>query len=192
MIKKIKKIFSADSGSTLVELLMALSIFAIFISVAIGGFIQSLANQRVVLKLSAATDNLSLTLEQIMREMRTGTNFLTGDGGKTIQFDRYDSEGGVAVRRTVTYSLAPAPWDPTRKALMRTLSDAGGSGGVPEAITADNVDVSYFGVSALAQHNPGPCRIALTFGVTAVDKGISVTNYIQTSVSSRAFTETCQ
>jgi hypothetical protein len=165
---------------------VALSIFAIFITVAIGGFIQALANQRIVLKLSAATDNMSLTLEQMMREMRVGTNFETGTDDQLIQFDHYDDNGNL---EKLQYYL-----DSSKKALIRKLATTVPEKTTEKAITADNVEVSYFKATTLAGNLPGsgPCRIGMTFGVTASDRGVSITNYIQTTVSSRVFSDTCR
>jgi prepilin-type N-terminal cleavage/methylation domain-containing protein len=192
--KESKKIMSGQSGQTLVELMVAMSIFAIFITVAIGGFIQSLANQRLVLKLISATDNMSLTLEQMMREMRVGTNFIAITNG--VQFDWPDTEAGLPVMRRITYQQAQAPWGLAIERTKATLDSSGNIVGMPvsEFITADNVGVSYFNVANSLAHNPGPgpCRINMTLGITATDKNISITNYIQSTVSSRIFTSTCQ
>ena len=183
-----KKIVQATSyklqdttGTTLVELLVAMSIFVIFVTVAVGGFIQAIANQRVVLKLNAATENMSLTLEQMMREMRVGTNFSTN--GQTIQFSHYDNNGNP---ETIRYYLAPAPWDGSQQAIMETITDSNGIS-VSNPITADNVNVSYLKMDVSNLHTPGPSRIGITLGITASDRGISITNYIQTTVSSRVF-----
>lgn len=192
---RIKKIIIGQSGQTLVELMVAMSIFAIFMTVAIGGFIQSMANQRLVLKLVSATDNMSLTLEQMMREMRVGTDFIALTNG--VQFNWPDTESGISVMRQLVYQEAQAPWGSGAiKRTMSTLDSTGNIVGTPvsEFITSNNVDVSYFNVAAGFFNNksPGPCRINMTLGITATDKGVSITNYIQSTVSSRVFSSTCQ
>jgi len=185
-----------QQGSTLVELLIALSIFAIFITIAIGGFLQSLTNQRLVLKLISATDNMSLTIEQIMREMRVGTSFMTLTDG--IRFDRPDSDDlGMTVMRRVTYTKEQSPWDSTKFAIKREVQDLDDNGipsGPPisDYITSNNVNVAYFNTTAQAEYTPGPCRINMVFGVKAEDKKVSITNYIQTTVSSRIFSDICE
>lgn len=169
-----------EEGSTLIELLIALSIFAIFVVVAIGGFIQSLSNQRLVLKLMSATDNMSLTVEQMMREMRVGTNFFSV--GNAVQFERPDQEDGVAVQKLVVYT-----WDQDAQAIRRTVSNLDGSDQISEIVTAENVEVSHFNVDSLRENDPGPYRTTLSLGVSATDKGRTITNYIQTTISSRVF-----
>lgn len=181
-MRQIKHIHTKQrqEGSTLIELLIALSIFSIFVVVAIGGFIQSLSNQRLVLKLMSATDNMSLTLEQMMREMRVGYHFFsTGDA---VQFERPDQENGITVEKLVTYS-----WDSDAQNIRRIVSNLDGSNQISEVVTAQDVEVSHFDVVSTRENDPGPYRTTLSLGVSATDKGRTVTNYIQTTVSSRVF-----
>jgi Tfp pilus assembly protein PilW len=173
-------------ATTLVEFMVALSIFVIFVVVAIGGFIQALNNQRLILKLAAATDNMSLTLEQIMREIRVANNFYA-TGGNQLRFDRLIDDGVNTTNKTVTYL-----WDKTNYDILRTVSDINGGNLVSAKMTADNVKISYFNVSAnKSVASFGPCRITMVIGVTARDQGLTITNYIQTTASSRIFTDTC-
>jgi len=62
-------------GFTLVEVLVAMGIFAIVVAIATGGFVNSLRTQRQVASLISAQSNASLVLEQIAREVRTGFLF---------------------------------------------------------------------------------------------------------------------
>ena len=59
----------------MVELLVAMSLFIIFVVIASGSFIRALRTQRAIVALIAANDNVSLSLEQMVREIRTGSNF---------------------------------------------------------------------------------------------------------------------
>ena len=68
-------IFKNKKGFTLVELLVAMGLFVIFITIASGGFIRALRTQRNIVALIAANENTSLALEQMAREIRTGSNF---------------------------------------------------------------------------------------------------------------------
>ena len=64
-----------EKGFTLVELFVSMTIFVILISMAVGIFVITLRSQRAAVALMEVNDNASLTLEQMMREMRTGSNF---------------------------------------------------------------------------------------------------------------------
>ena len=80
-----------NKGFTIVELLIAMSIFIILTSITAGGFINVLRNQRIVVALMAANDNMGLTIEQIAREIRTGYNFCKVSESK-FQFVNADDE----------------------------------------------------------------------------------------------------
>jgi prepilin-type N-terminal cleavage/methylation domain-containing protein len=70
MKKPLKK-----SGFTLVELLITIALFTIIVSIAVGGFTNALKTQRQVSSLIATQSNVSLALEQMTREIRTGYLF---------------------------------------------------------------------------------------------------------------------
>ncbi len=65
----------SSSGFTLVELLIAMSLFLVVLVVASSTFVQSLKSQRAAAELIAVNDNASLTIEGIAREIRTGIEF---------------------------------------------------------------------------------------------------------------------
>lgn len=169
-----------NKGTTLIETLLALSIFSIFITVAIGGFVQSLSNQRLVLRLMSSTDAMVFSLEQMIREMRTGTNFAVGNNN--LQFERADEEFGLPTTKLVRYE-----WDNSRKILIRTKSNLDGGSAVSEPITPEDVEVSHFSAEAFREHTPGPYRITVVIGISASEKKTVITNYVQTTISSRVF-----
>ena len=62
-------------GFTLIELVVAIAVFAVIVSVAVGGFVGALRSQRQVSALISVNNNVSLALEEMAREIRTGRNF---------------------------------------------------------------------------------------------------------------------
>lgn len=72
MKTKEKKMFKNSEGFTLVELLVAVSLFIILFVAAIGIYTSALRNQRFLSELILINNNASLVLEQMAREMRTG------------------------------------------------------------------------------------------------------------------------
>ena len=65
-----------NKAFTLVELLVAMSLFLILIGIATSGFIRVLRTQRAIVELMTINDNAVLTLEQMAREIRTGYHFV--------------------------------------------------------------------------------------------------------------------
>lgn len=70
------------NGFTVVELLVAMSIFAIFLGIAFGVFVQAVNDQRELTRFMAVQNNAGLVLEQMMREMRTGYWFCGREAGE--------------------------------------------------------------------------------------------------------------
>jgi len=175
----IQKYIQHSEGTTLIELLISLSIFAIFIAIAIGGFVQSIANQRILLKLAEATDNASLTLEQVTREVRVGTAFVTNGNGSILEFDRPDEDGGGLVTKHVRYE-----WDSVQKSIIRSVDN-----GTPKKMTADSIEISSFSASVRERQGESgpPYLVTLVIGVSASEKGRSFSTYLQTSMSGRVF-----
>ncbi len=170
--------YSRRGGFTLVELIVAIGLFAIIVSVGIGGFVRALRIQRQISSVVATNSNASLVIEQMAREIRTGSNFSCpgGDPCATNQLT-FQNANGV----TVTYAVSIA---------------AGGNGVITrtegnnpaQAITSDNINVRYlsFLLFGYLPNDGYPPRITLFVGVSPTAQGVdtSMVN-LQTTVSSR-------
>ncbi|HTY40069.1 MAG TPA: type II secretion system protein [Candidatus Paceibacterota bacterium] len=64
-----------NSGFTIVELLVAISLFSVLVTIGVGGVVTALRTQRQAAALLALNNSLGLTMEQMLREMRTGRDF---------------------------------------------------------------------------------------------------------------------
>src|SRR3989344_2588360 len=64
-----------NQGFTLMELLVAMTVFLTVMGLSSGIFMQTLRSQRTITSISESMNNTTLALEQIAREMRTGFNF---------------------------------------------------------------------------------------------------------------------
>lgn len=196
---------NAKQGFTLLELLVAIAVFSIIVSIAVGGFVNALHTQREVAALIAAESNAGTSLEQIVREVRTGYLFchvndatgtiadaacatptpcsFTGTGGlgstwtcPALNF--YNAQGC-----TVLYALANG------NALTRTSSCEGG--GAAQPLTGDNVAIKYlqftlFGNLEGDHWNP---RITISIGISPSSTDPALASNIvnlQTTVSARS------
>jgi prepilin-type N-terminal cleavage/methylation domain-containing protein len=168
---------SLQSGFTLVELMVAMSIFGVFMAVIMGAFVQVLANERVTLKLLEATDNLGVAIEQMSREIRVGEGFaFTSSSEPSLSFSR-PSSGGNQTTTLVKYTLSGDK-------IMRTE----GTDSAP--LTSPAVKVVSFQANITTNSGSGqskPTKVQLVIGIAAQDRGITVTRYVQTTVSQRVF-----
>lgn len=168
-------------GFTLIESLVAVGLFGLIISLAVGGFVKALRTQAQITALLSANGNASLAIEQIAREVRTGYNFIKCNDpdpqfGFCHELSFTNAEG-----HDIVYSLAQ---DNSGRGSI-TKSDAGG---LPLDATADNVDVKYlvFELEGEDKNDGEPPRITISIGVAPSGNvgDISVTR-IQTTVSAR-------
>lgn len=156
---------------TTIELLVAMSLFIILISLAAGGLVNALRTQRSIVSLIEANNNVSLALEQIAREMRTGNNFqkISGSEVKFVNAQgvsvRYRSNGGAIERGTETNLDVNY-----------------------QKITAQTIKITNFNITLLdlSQASGYPPRITVSVGVSPASKYIEgVVVNIQTTVSGR-------
>ena len=181
-----KKNLKFQKAFTLVELVMAMSIFVILVSIAVGGFINILRNQRLAIALMSVDDNMSLSMEQMAREIRTGYNF--------IKISDEEFQFVNANNRIVWYRLSNG-------AIERVMESVSLEK-IPQKITADNVKIVKFNVGICGKNlspdltlescgtggNSYPPRITLSFTITSAEPDIEklkIFTNIQTTISSR-------
>ncbi len=165
-----------ERGFTLIELLVAIGLFAVVTSIAIGGFANALRSQRQAAALLSANSNVSLAIEQMGREMRTGYDFCVSASCSLSEliFKNARSE-------TVTYRLNSG-------AIERQAVPSGGGIASFQAMTGENVNVTHleFYLAGTQPNDGQQPRITITLGVAPKETSLTgnIVN-LQTTVSSR-------
>lgn len=178
-----------NNGFTLIEVLVALSVFVTAVGLIVGVFTQALRTQRMVSTLSAVNSNASLVLEQITREIRLGWNFTVAPNlafspcavgqSDNIHFFRSRSTGPTEI----TYH-----WGEADHTINR-----GEGGASPEPLTAANVDVNRLCFRVFQEEINHPWRITIFTTVGSHEPQLqSRLIDIQTTVSSRVLPEDVQ
>jgi len=93
-----------QQGFTLVELIVAMSLFSIIVVVISGIFMQTVKFQKIVANRAAAIDNLGLAMEEMARGVRTGVLFGQLNPDRSLvdeNFLKFTDYRG----QTITYSL---------------------------------------------------------------------------------------
>ena len=172
-LPRAKTIFKSKKGFTMIELLVAMTLFSFLMAVAAGGFVKAMRTQRAIVALMAVNDNASLTLEQMAREMRTGYHFkMISDteiqfvsGYNELVSYRLNEDG--AIERGITGASLVTDY---------------------EKITADNVKVTNlrFELRGASYGDGMQPRITIAISVTSPNSFLgNVSTNIQTTVSSR-------
>lgn len=145
-------------GFTIVEMIVAVAIFLTIIAVVFGIFIRSVRTQRFVNDIMSMNSNASLSLEQIMRELRSGFNFETTNtysGSVCESAGLYDTLSFTRVRGTDTTDVIYT-WDSEAGTIERT------EGILPTSVlTAADVDVRQLCFFMLHNKVNDPWRISL-------------------------------
>lgn len=166
-------------GFTMVELLVAISLFSLVVVVAVGGLANTIRTQRQLAAMIAANSNISLALEQMARDIRTGSGFCA-----TVNIT--DSCPGWP--NEIDFTNA-AGQDVAYRLNAGKIEKDDGSG-VFRAITGDNTVVRYLNFTLMSRLSTDsyPARIMIDVGVSPPSSIVGVSDIIsriQTTVSSR-------
>lgn len=160
---------SASAGFTVIELIIALGLFITLFGIVSASFVNAMRTERRIVSLAAANDSANTSIEQMAREIRTGSNFdlrfdLRNEGD--LSFTNYKGED-------VTYTLVA-------NGIERGVSD------VFKKITADNVRVNtmkFFLCDPIDCPTP---RVSIVMSVGSSDPGLEAISLdMQTTVSAR-------
>lgn len=199
-------------GFTLVELLITVGLFATIVTIAVGGFTNALRTQRQVASLISAQSNVSLALEQMSRQVRTGYLFCNPYGNTQTGSGPASTTASSALADCgCVYTPATAPpgsWDCNaldfyddnsnhivyflqNGALMESSTQINANGNGPQAITSDSVSVRYlrFQLSGQVEGDYWTPRIAVSLGIAPSSTDAAVSSDIinlETTISARS------
>lgn len=179
-----------SGGFTLVEMLIAVSLFIVVVTISIGAILSVFDANRKAQSSKTVVDNLNLAIENMVRTVRFGSNYHCGSDGSLTSAKNCDSNvegitGGapfLAVQfegNTVVYRWKGTINDPIE------VSYDGGSNYTN--ITSPEVKIEYlrFRVFNTAADNEQPYVIAVIKGYSG-SKPTAQTNFtIQTMMSQR-------
>lgn len=156
-----------ESGLTMIELIVAIGIFGLVVSMAFGIFILALTSQRRIIALRNVEDNIRFTIESMAREIRTGKNF-SSDAG-SLSFTNAKGEA-------VIYRL--------NGGIVEKSSDGGAN---YSAVTGSEAIIDYLNFYLIGQAADDGLqpRVTITVGATSQVGNQSANLKIQTTISER-------
>jgi prepilin-type N-terminal cleavage/methylation domain-containing protein len=153
-------------GFTLIEMIVAVGVFTVAITISLASFLNITAIQRKTSAMRTINDNLNFSLEIMMREIRSGTNYKVGGGGTSLAIvNNY--------KKNIVYSLNT----------VNNQIERSEEGGPAIALTAPEVKITklFFVVDSTFQ----PRVTVVVNGETGEnEKSKSVFN-LQTTISQR-------
>lgn len=190
-----------NKGFTLVETIIAIGLFSTLVAIAVGAFVNAIRTEREVGNLISAQSNVSLAIEQMAREARTGYLFCHKPDYTLGEQNTPDPDCGCTVNLSnnvwtcsaldflnaqsedVVYSNSSPSGTLMRKDNLE-------NGGVAEPLTGDDVTVKnlqFILRGQLEGDGWSPfITVSLAISPSSTDPVVaSTTLYFQTSVSSR-------
>lgn len=165
-MKKAKET-NKNSGLTLIELVVAVGIFGLVMSMGFGVFSLALKSQRRIIALKNVEDNIRFAVEFMAREVRTGRNFNGGIG--SLSFMNAKSE-------PVIYRL--------NGGIVEKSSD-GGANYLPVTGPETTIDYLNFYLAGQAAGDGLQPRITITIGATSQINNQGANLKIQATISER-------
>ena len=155
------------TGLTLIELIVAIGIFGLVVSMAFGIFVLAIVSQRRIIALRNVEDSIRFTIESTAREVRTGKNF--SSGVNSLSFTNAKGE-------LVIYRL--------NGGIVEKSSD-GGAG--YSAVTGSETTVNYLNFYLMGQAVGDGLqpRVTMTIGATSQVGNQSANLKVQTTISGR-------
>ncbi len=165
--------FTSRAGFTLIELMVASSIFIIVMVISIGAVLSVVDANRKAQSLNDVMTNLNFAIESMTRDLREGSNYSVFNNNFTsVSFK--DSQA-----RTVTYAFSSSD-----HSILKTVDDGSGNG--PSSITSTGVIINSLNFEVLAPASTQQPVILITLqGKAGVNLKTQSDFKIQTLVTQR-------
>ncbi len=184
-------------------MLVTVSLFAIIITIAVGSFVNAERTERQVSSLISAQSNVSIALEQMSRDIRTGYLFCH-DQGKNSIYDvsplcnDVNGNSPSSCIINVASSTWTCPSLDFRDANGNEIKYSWAAGALtesinsstPQSITGDTVSVRYlkFQLFGQTEGDHWPPRITISIGIAASSTDPAIMSDVfnlETTVSAR-------
>ena len=201
---------SSQSGFSLIELLISMTIFSVVVTMATGTLLVLLDANNKAQNMQAILNDLTIAIDSMTREVRTGYNYVCfGTGRRSVDslndtqdcappnvgnylsvIEAGDSLTGGSGSQRVSYF-----YDSSEQAIFRRVGDGDGSGGTNEdsdwrQLTARNVRITtaefiVTGTNAGLTDGQQPTVTIYLEGEAGVLAGVDSDFVLQTSVTQR-------
>lgn len=181
-----------STGFTLIEMMVAVSIFAIVMVVAAGALLTMIDANRKAQALKTVMDNLNLAIENMSRNVRVGTDYRCGslsatppdcpNGGSSVYFETANGNRGDSLDDMAYRYNSP----------LKQLERSTDGGGTWTAITAPEVvieDLDFYLTGAAGVGSTQPRLLITLRGYAGASERVRTSFTLQTVVSQRLLNE---
>lgn len=204
---------AAESGFTLVELMVSMTIFTVLVTVGIGAVLNATNQHFVTSNVRSIMDSMNYVLEDMARNMRTGTEFrcVISSPSNDVAYPGYivssttsttsdvipASCAGVSSNKiifktnsgaNITYYIAPSTYSASPNTILKLSGDPSATN-TPQVITPPEVVIDFaksgFTVRGAEAGDHLQPVVIIRLSGTVMYKNIPSTFSIQTTVASR-------
>lgn len=175
-MKSEKRKAKSEAGYSLIELMVAIGVFAVVVTVMSGSFAISLRGQGKSVTMQNVGDNARYAMEVMAKEMRMGNDFPSNGSMSDIQFKSNMPNRNGAV---IWFYL-----DNEKIMFDDDINDAL----PPESITSANIAVNALSFDVLGVSPDSQPRITIVMQVASVGTAADIETHmdIQTTISPRS------
>ena len=180
-----------QGGFTLIELMVATSIFVVIMLASMGSLFTLLDASKNSRALRTAMDNVNFAMESMTRSIRMGTNYYCGTFNSTDLSSTLDCpDGGILI------SFVPQPQNSTPansrigyQVSGETLKryDSNNTNGVPMVSPEVKIKTLKFFVNGSASNDNTQASVYIIMKGTVLVKGVATSFALQTMASQRNF-----
>jgi len=191
-----------NKGFTLIELMVATSIFVVIMLASMGSLFTLLDASKNARALRTAMDNVNFAMESMTRSIRMGTNYICADSGTSVNMNNLDTasncpssdqggtlvafvpqpQGVIPATSRVVYKLGGTESDGTRSLLR--CDDSGCVDIVSEGV---NIERIKFFVKGSESNDNIQASVYIIMKGTVLVKGVPTSFALQTMASQRNF-----
>ena len=213
MFNRIQHNRRSEKGFTLVELMIAMTIFTVLVTIGIGSVLSALNQHYVTSNIRAIVDSLDYTMQDMARNMTTGSEFRCVTSANDVAYPGYIVAGtdtsSPATNDVIPASCPTAPFTtnkiifkavngtnmtyvmtaPTSTPTPNSILEIVGDVGVPEVILPPEVTLNFaksgFTVIGAEVGDALQPRITIRLSGTITYKSVTSPFSIETTVTSR-------
>jgi prepilin-type N-terminal cleavage/methylation domain-containing protein len=183
-----RAIVKTEYGFTLIELMMAMTLFGVVAVVCTAALLSIVDASRKAQAIQSVMSNLNTALDGMVRSVRMGSNYAVSNGGNRLEFSPYGADPADVNKRWV-YEWIDISGDGTPDALVKEYLPSGYITRVQVPVTAPEVLIEYlrFYVDGERDDDDKQPRVLLVIrGKAGIEKIKTTTSFsIQASATQR-------
>ncbi len=133
----------AGKGFTLVEMMVAVSLFSVVMLVSVGSLLSLIDASKRAQGIQSIMNNMNIALDGMVRAMRMGQAYEVSNGGHELSFTPFGEDPISGDRWTYSFVVDSSGTGEERGRLYKEYYPDGFTASVTVPLTAEEVDIDY-------------------------------------------------